>query len=167
MDNRPEILHLVGSMARSRTILVVATAAISGCMIPLKTPVIQRYGAAACVLPSPHPKVRMWDAQLTLRDGSEVVVSGASMAGGLVSIRYKATGQSLVAANAGDYIYPEDVRFDGLRDLLYVKASGLAGGTWQQTWLFEYDLHAHRLLVRQRVPEKALAADCSLTHRNP
>jgi hypothetical protein len=65
-----------------------------------------------------------------------------------------------VAANAGDYVYPGDVRMNAQGNLLYVKASGLAGGIWQQTWLFEYDLRAERLVARQQVVDDALPCEC-------
>jgi hypothetical protein len=65
-----------------------------------------------------------------------------------------------VAANAGDYVYPSDVRINTPDDLLYVKASGLAGGIRHQTWLFEYDLRGPRLVARQEVVDEALPAEC-------
>jgi hypothetical protein len=127
-------------------------------------PIITKYKAAACVALSSSPAdphTRRWKATLSLGDGSQVVVSGACMAGGMVVAFYPLTGQEYVAANAGDYVYPSDIRFDSQNDLLYVKAAGLAGGIWERTILFEYDLRQHRLLNRRGVKANALPEECS------
>ena len=73
------------------------------------------------------PQTRNWNATLSLRDGSEVMVSGAcSLPGRIVVVFYPSTGQRFVAADAGDYVCPCDVRFDSRNDVLYVKAAGWA-----------------------------------------
>ena len=97
---------------------------------------------------------------LTLSDGSKVIVSGAQVPGGLIAVRYPTTGRVSVAASAGDYVYPSDVRMNAQGNLLYVKASGIAAGIWQETWLFEYDLRTERLVTRQQVVDDALPAEC-------
>jgi hypothetical protein len=104
--------------------------------------------------------MREWKATLSMRDGSQVIVAGAQVPGGIVGLFYPATGRKFVAANAGDYVYPSDVRVNAQNDFLYVKASGLAGGIWQRTYLFEYDLRQHRLLTRRRVKDSALPDAC-------
>ena len=71
-----------------------------------------------------------------------------------------ATGREYVAADAGDYVYPSDVRINRDADLLYVKAHGLAGGVREETWLFEYDLHENRLLTRVQVQQHTLPREC-------
>jgi hypothetical protein len=106
------------------------------------------------------PYTRKWDTVLTLSDGSKVKVKGAQMPGGRITVGYVTTGGESVAANAGDYIYPSDVRLDSRGDLLYVKATGLGGGIWHETWLFEYDLRGQRLLQRLEVVDSALPAEC-------
>ena len=106
------------------------------------------------------PHTRTWDATLTLTDGSKVVVSGGQLPGGRITVRYLATGRELEAANAGDYVYPSDVRLDPQNNHLYVKASGLAGGIWSETWLFEYDLRGQRLVARRKVVNDALPTEC-------
>jgi hypothetical protein len=66
----------------------------------------------------------------------------------------------LIAVRPGDYIYPSDVRVDSASGLLYVKARGIAGGLWKETWLYEYDLvrrqQVSKLLVDPNVlpPER-------------
>ncbi len=88
------------------------------------------------------------------------MVSGAQIPGGRISVRYLTTGRESVAANAGDYVYPSDLRLNAQDDLLYVKASGLAGGIRQETWLFKYDLHGQRLVERRQVVNDSLPAEC-------
>ena len=140
-------------------VLAGAVGTIS-CLATSGEPIIARYRAAVCVPCLSHsridPKTREWDHTLTLSDGSRVIVRGAEMVGGSIGVRYLDTGQSEVAANAGDYVYPADVRIDTEKDLLYVVASGLAGGIFDVTVLFEYDLRNHRLLSQRHVSNRAL-----------
>ena len=82
------------------------------------------------------------------------------MVGGRVVVQYLAGGPKVEAANAGDYIYPSDIRLDSPNDLLYVKASGLAGGISYETWLFEYDLRGQKLVSHRRVRGDVLPAEC-------
>jgi len=128
-------------------------------------PIIDQYNAATCISPSlmpgPNPASREWNAKILLLDGSQVFVTGAQMPGGRIDIRYPKSGENVVAADAGDYIYPSDVRLNPQNDDLYVKASGLGGGIWFETWLFEYDIRAQRLLKRQKVVDKALPTECT------
>jgi len=126
-------------------------------------PIIARYRAAACIPFSSQvarPHSREWNTTLTLRDGSQVTISGAQMPGGRIDWFYSATGQRFVAADAGDYVYPGDVRIDARNDLLYVKAAGLAGGIWERTFLFEYDLRQHLLVTRRRIKGGELPEAC-------
>ncbi len=59
--------------------------------------------------------------------------------------------------NAGDYIYPADVRFDHTTGHMFVKADGVtAAFSNPQTWLFEYDLLQRRLILRVRVVQMCL-----------
>ncbi len=59
-----------------------------------------------------------------------MIVSGGSLlAAESRKSRHPAMNRVFVAADAGDYIYPSDVRLDAPNYLLYVsKARGLAGG---------------------------------------
>jgi hypothetical protein len=88
------------------------------------------------------------------------MVRGAQSPGGRINVRYLANGRESVAADPGDYVYPSDVRLDARSDLLYVKASGLAGGIRQETWLFEYDLRGQRLMERQQIISDSLPTEC-------
>ena len=88
---------------------------------------------------------------------------GAQMPGGRIIVRNPTTGVGSTAANAGDYVYPSDVRFNPQTNLLFVKASGLAAGINRETWLFEYDLLHDRLIDRRLVVDGALPPECSET----
>jgi hypothetical protein len=68
------------------------------------------------------------------------------------------------AANAGDYIYPADVRFDDTAGLLYVKAGGHRAAFGEaQTWLFEYDLRRRKQRDRTLVDPDVLPRECPET----
>ena len=127
-------------------------------------PIVARYQAAICIPFASHrvvkPRTREWNTTLSLRDGSQVLVSGLQLPGGWIEVSYPATGQKFVAAKAGDYVHPTDVRINPQNDILYVKATGLVGGIWQRTYLFAYDLRKHRLLTRRRVKDSALPEAC-------
>ena len=72
-----------------------------------------------------------------------------------------------MAADAGDYIYPDDVRFDRISEHLYIKAAGIpAAFGGPQTWLFEYDLPRRRQTQRARVDPSVLPNDCPVNNSN-
>jgi len=133
-----------------------------------KAEIIERYKTATCISfsakPSITPHTREWDTPLILRDGLRVIVSGADAAGGRIVVKYGYNDQINdrveVAADAGDYVYPSDVRLDVVNELLYVKASGFAGGVARETILFEYDLRGRRLVRQQRVANDVLPPEC-------
>jgi hypothetical protein len=142
---------------------------IIGCDRPLsRGPIIDAYKGAARIPVSANRTVRgshtrERETTLILSDGSKVIVAGEQMPGGRITVRNPTTGRESVAANAGDYIYPSDVRFNAPTNLLFVKASGLAGGINQETWLFEYDLLGQHLIERRRVEDAALPTECPET----
>src|SRR5205823_13384473 len=101
-----------------------------------------------------------WDADLTTATGTRFNIRGAHMVGGRIVVRYQPDGPEVVAANAGDYVYPSDVRINDAKTVVVVKAKGLAGGIWRETWLFDYDLDGHRELSKVRVDPSVLPDDC-------
>jgi hypothetical protein len=147
-----------------RNILYVAAACCMTACASSHAPIISRYSSAACipfsVRPQITPRTREWDTTLSLHDGSKVIVRGAQVVGGKIIVSYPATGQTVVAADAGDYVYPSDVRIDAQNDILYIKVYGLAGGMFEQTWLFEYDLHGHQIMERHKIKNGILPAEC-------
>jgi hypothetical protein len=68
---------------------------------------------------------RVWNYDVRAGDGNMVRVSGALMPGGRIDVRFSADGAQVVAADAGDYIYPSDVRLSAESDRLYVRAQGI------------------------------------------
>lgn len=75
------------------------------------------------------------------------------------------TGQAILTASSGDYVYPSDVRFDADTSRLYVKTQGLSGGIWPTTDLFEYDLSERRLLQRADGGKARLLGECQAIDR--
>ena len=137
-----------------------------GCYRPVSHGrIVEGYKAAPCIPVSANSKgkrfqYREWETAVTLSDGSKVMVVGAQMPGGRITVRNLATARESEAANAGDYVYPSDVRFNPQTNLLFVKASGLAAGVIHETWLFEYDLRGQRRVQRRCVLESALPTEC-------
>jgi hypothetical protein len=126
---------------------------------------IAKYKAATCLPLESNPRTlprstRSWNATITLKDGSKATVKAAAMPGGSVTVTYLSSGSVVVAADAGDYVYPYDIRIDTENDRLYVVASGLAGGIWMRTVLFEYDLGKHRQTAHHGVKDKDLPKAC-------
>jgi hypothetical protein len=128
--------------------------------------IIEHYRAALCVEPSiaagVSPPTRGWNAVLTTAAGAKVNVRGAEMVSGRIVVRYQPDGPEVVAADAGDYVYPSDVRINEARTILVVKATGLAGGIRHETWLYEYDLEGQRQLSRVRVDPTVLPDECAM-----
>src|ERR1700722_11464146 len=133
-----------------------------------KAEIIDRYKAATCIpfsaKPSITPHTREWYTPLILRGGLRVIVTGADAVGGRIVVKYgyndQINNRVEVAADAGDYVYPSDVRRNADNELLYVKASGVAGGISHETVLFEYDLRGRRLVRHQRVANDGLPTEC-------
>jgi hypothetical protein len=151
----------------TRGILLIALATLTSCTRAIRSgALIDRYSRAACIPvkfgPGISPPTRAWNYTLKTRDGVAVHVSGAEMPGGRIDVRYASDGKSEVAADAGDYIYPADVRLDAATDRLYIRASGVPahpfGGA--QTWLFEYDLKNQRQTGKARVDPSVLPEEC-------
>jgi hypothetical protein len=142
-------------------LLLTATTSV-GCAQPIRAgAIIDRYHGADCLNPGPQQSGRAWATQLRIREGEEVHVSGRQVPGGRIDVRFEPDGHQEVAADAGDYIYPSDVRFQRIGNRLYIRAEGrpaVFGG--QQTWLFEYDLERRRRTGRVRVVEGVLSQVC-------
>ena len=143
--------------------LIVAVVA-TGCAVPKRQHrLIDHYAAAACVAlsttPTVRPPVREWDAMVRTSRGQALRLSGAQAVSGRIVARDE-TGTVHVVADAGDYVYPDDVRADAETDRVFVKASGLAGGLFSETWLFEYDLRNFRQVGKIRVDPTVLPPEC-------
>jgi hypothetical protein len=145
---------------------LLSFALLAGCNRVMRNgPIITKYESSKCIPsqigPGTTPPTRTWDFSLTTSAGEAVRVLGAQTPGGQIVVRYVSDGADVVAANAGDYIYPADVRVDNARQKLYVKASGITAAFSQpQTWLFEYDLAQRRQIDHARVDSTVLRKEC-------
>jgi len=156
-------------MANRTLVAVVVAAAVSigGCSKPARaSKLIADYANAGCVTPLAEVARDMpglaWQAVLPLRDGSRAAVAGVRAPGGRISVKYDDAAASVIAADAGDYVYPADVRLSREREVLFVKAEGVTPVPWgkRHTLLFAYDVRARRVLLRQRVDPAVLPAEC-------
>jgi len=145
---------------------LLSIALSTGCSCTLQGgPLVTGYENAQCIpvhfvrgitLPT-----RSWDDSLTISSGQVVHVSGAQMPGGRIDIRYQSDEAEVVAADAGDYIYPADVRVDRAKDRLFVKASGITAAFGApQTWLFEFDLIHRKQISRAKINPAVLPHEC-------
>jgi len=129
--------------------------------------IIDQYRSAECVTPGIAegvlPATRGWDVSLEMADKLTVRIKAGEHVGGNVVVRHLPDGQYLIIVPPQDYIYPNDVRVDRGRDMLYVKASGLAAGIWSETWLYEYDIRQRKVLSRVLVDPAVLPPECSMS----
>ena len=130
-------------------------------------PMVTGYRNSTCIPvqfgPGMTPPTRAWDFTMTTKKGLTVRILGATMPGGVITVRYIPEGTEIVAANAGDYIYPADVRVDSGKDTLFIKASGTTAAFSQpQTWLFEYDLNNRQQIARSRVDPSVFPEECQI-----
>lgn len=148
------------------TLLVLGM--LSACTRTIRSgAIIDGYNGAECIPvqfgPGITPPTRAWDYSIATRRGVTVHISGAEMPGGRIDLGYLPDGPDIVAADAGDYIYPADVRLDQSREKLYSKASGVpAAFGGPQTWLFEFDLNSRKQIGRARVDPKVLTKECQV-----
>jgi hypothetical protein len=130
------------------------------------SPTITGYKNAECIPTraddsESNPPTRMWDVSLKASSGENIRIRGAQMPGGRIDVQYASDGSIVTAANAGDYIYPADVRIDKSKQRLFVKASGItAVFDRPQTWLFEFDLNRRSQIDRARVDPAVLPQEC-------
>ena len=163
-------------MTAAPSIALLAVAALvfcyQGCGRTIRSgALIDEYSRAECVpvrvAAGVSPPSRGWDYTLKTRAGIPIRVFGADIVGGEVEVEYLPDGKKAVAANAGDYIYPADVRFERTNDRLYIKASGQpASFGGPQTWLFEYDLVNRRQTARAKVDPTVLPQECPMSSSN-
>src|SRR3954471_11798784 len=97
--------------------------------------------------------------------GMNPTIRGAHTVGGTITVGYGPDRAELIAVRPGDYIYPSDVRVDSAGGLLYVKARGIAGGLWKETWLYEYDLVRRQQVSKLLVDPNVLPRECLVSPR--
>jgi hypothetical protein len=149
---------------------LLAVIALVGCDQIVRTgAIIDQYSRAECVpvTNGSGSPARTWDSTLQTHEVNSIQVYGRAVPGGLIYVKYLSDGKDEVVANAGDYIYPADVRFDRASGHLYVKAAGVtAAFSNPQTWLFEYDLLQRRPILRVRVDPNVLPPECPVANSN-
>ena len=150
-------------------LIVVGCCAISCSPSHQTASIITRYAQAECIPPLAEgrirPPTREWEHAVRLAGGATVTIRGFQAPSGRIEVQYSPNGHAEVAASAGDYVYPTDVRVDQASKRLYVKASGLAGGLTPETWLFEYDLSMHKQTERLKVDGGVLPPECPAAKR--
>ena len=161
---------MIRPMKSGPLIALLAVTALIGCTRTIRSgALIDRYIRADCVpvtFGSGSP-ARTWNYPLETREANRVQVYGRAVPGGRIDVRYASDGKDAIAADAGDYIYPADVRFDRATGRLYVKASGVpAAFGGPQTWLFEYDLRQRRQTEHARVDPGVLPRECLVINSN-
>ena len=124
------------------SLLIAAMLSLTGCGGPQQSGMLVDSYRAADYVPvtsalNVQPPARAWDYTLKTRAGMDIQVSGTQTVGGRIVLKYLADGAQSVAADAGDYIYPSDLRVDHALEKLYIKATGApAAFGGPQTWLF-------------------------------
>jgi hypothetical protein len=152
---------------------IFAMIAIGGCARPIGTgEVIDRYRRAECIPVAydnptlPYP-VKVWHYILNTPKGTTVKIMGQAIPGGRIELVYLPNDGGGITADAGDYIYPADVRFDRTSEHVYVKASGRpAAFGGEQTWLFKLDLQQRRQVQKVRVEPRVLPEECPVSNPN-
>ena len=153
---------------RTSFCLLFAVQVLIGCQRTIRNgPIVSGYKNAVCIPvhfdPEIKPPTRAWDFTTTTSKGLTVRIQSATMPGGQITVKYLPEGTALVAANAGDYIYPADVRQNPGSDTLFIKASGITAAFSQpQTWLFEYDLNSRKQIAHNRVDPSVLPEECKI-----
>jgi hypothetical protein len=154
--------------ARASFCLLFTMQILIGCQRTIRNgPIVIGYKNAMCIPVrfgrGITPPTRAWDFTMTTRKGLTVRIEGATMPGGQITVKYLLKGTEIIAANAGDYIYPTDVRLNSGSDTLFVKASGITAAFSQpQTWLFEYDLNSRKQIAHNRVDPSVLPEECKI-----
>ena len=156
--------EIIEPMKCGPSFALLAIVVLVGCDRIVRTgAIIDQYSRAECipVTNGSGSPARTWNYTLQTREVNRIQVDGRAVPGGLVSVKYLSDGKDEVVANAGDYIYPADVRFDHASGHLYVKAAGVtAAFSNPQTWLFDYDLLRRRSIQRVRVDPNVLPPEC-------
>ena len=158
-------MRALGRAFARATCVVVAVSGCQACSRPVRASrLIDVYSGAACIPPKlgtgAEPE-RQWDSTLRLADGRSVVVSAFQAPSGAVRVHYTDSGSDIVAADAGEYVYPSDIRWDPAKGSLYVKAHGVPV-PWDkgETDLFEFDLPSKRHGQHEVVDPTVLPAEC-------
>ena len=161
------IVPIVNSFQNNVVFASVALMIAVACAVPLRSvTLINAYITADCLTPvfapGVHPPTRGWNTTIPIAGGAKATITGATLVGRDVEVRYESDGSEKTVVKYKDYIYASDVRLNDARDRLYVKTSGSAAGIWHETWLYEYDLQKKKQLRKSRVEPAVLPPECEL-----
>ena len=157
-------------MRYGKSFALLAVVSLVACDHIIRTgAIIDQYSRAECipVTNGSGSLARTWNYTLQTYNANRIQVYGRAVPGGRVDVKFLSDEKDEVVADAGDYIFPADVRFDHATGYLYVKAAGVtAAFSNPQTWLFEYDLLQRRSVLRVRVDPNVLPPECPIANSN-
>jgi hypothetical protein len=74
-------------------------------------------------------------------------------------------GPRLLQLTRATMCIPVTCEINEANSILVVKAAGLAGDIWYETWLYEYDLDGRRQLSKVLVDPSVLPEECAMPER--
>ena len=143
--------------------LVVGCSPVTAPVSSPDHPLVKSFIAAQSLTPNwnknIYPSVHNWDQTIELGNGLTFQILAYESVGGRFEGKYSDERAIRTIAVPGDYIYPCDIRVDLAKKHLFCKASGLAGGIYHETVIFEYDLLGRKVVDKIRVDPKLLPAN--------
>ena len=145
---------------------VVLAAVASGCGGCTVTnpghPAVKNYVEAEIVPPNWNPCINeskpMWSHAVQVRPGLSVTLMAKCCIRGRFEALYSDETAPREVGHPGDYVYPRELRVDPRSMRAFAMASGLAGGIFQKTVIFEYDLVKRRAVSEIEVDPRLLPA---------
>lgn len=134
-------------------------------------PDVKSYVQADVVQPTWNPCIYesqpMWSQAVQVRPGLSVTLMARCCIGGRFEALYSDETAPREVGRPGDYVYPMDLRVDLNQMRAYGMASGLAGGIFQTTVIYEYDLVQRRAISKIEVDPRLLPAPAIPTGPKP
>jgi hypothetical protein len=145
------------------SLLAVLVAGGGGCTVTDPShPVVKSYLAAEVLTPtwshSIRPSEPAWSHILDVGSGVTATVTAACCVGGRFRAQYSDEKEPRIIGIPGDYLYPRELRLDRIALRVYGMASGLAGGIYLKTVIFEFDLARRKAVAEVDVDLKILPA---------
>jgi hypothetical protein len=135
----------------------------SSCVVTSPShPVVKSYLEAEIIAPAWNPCIYesqpMWNHAVPVGPGLSVTLTARCCIGGRFEALYSDEAEPRTVGRPGDYVYPLELRVDPRRMRAFGRASGLAGGIFQKTVIFEYDLQQRRAVSEIEVDPVLLPA---------
>lgn len=114
--------------------------------------VLPAFKAAQVIEPipqqNPGPTVtNRWNQVVQPAGGAPITIEALSFFGN-ATVRYADESTPRVVAPSEDYIWPQELRLGPGSRVLYVRTSGLGGGVFPTTKLYEFDLVKRTLITK-------------------